>query len=458
MSAGHEANWDHLCTFISQVMQQKNVPGVAVGILHQGEEATAGFGVTNVDHPLPVTDETLFQIGSITKTFTGTALMRLVEMEKVDLDTAVRTYVPDFKVVDATASSQATVRHLLTHMSGWVGDFFIDTGSGDDALEKFVTRMAELEQLAPLGKVWSYNNAGFSLCGYIIELVTDKSYPTALKELVLEPLGLDSAFLDPGEVMTHRFAVGHSVGEQGPAVARPWPLPRQVWPAGGITCHVKDLLLYARFHLGDGTTENGDRLLSPVSLTSMRTPQVTVWGKEAWGLTWALDEVDGRRRILHRGSTVGQETLLVLIPEHDFAVAILTNADRGIEVTREVSRWALKEYLGLEESDPEPIEATEAIFAPYVGRYSRPFAELELGILGGRLVGQFTPKGSFPIEDAPVPPPPPPMSFALCEKDRLLAMDGAFKGRTADIVRKADGTIGWLRAMGRTSRIYARQT
>ncbi len=174
MGANHEANWDHLCQFVGKVMQEKGVPGVAVGILHGVETAAAGFGVTNVDHPLSVTDETLFQIDSITKTFTATAIMRLVEMGKLKLDATVRTYLPGFKVAYESAASQATIRHLLTHMGGWFGDFFPDTGGGDDALRRYMVDMAELEQLAPIGTVWSYNNSGFCLAGYVIETVTGK--------------------------------------------------------------------------------------------------------------------------------------------------------------------------------------------------------------------------------------------------------------------------------------------
>jgi CubicO group peptidase (beta-lactamase class C family) len=210
------------------------VPGVAVGVLYNGETYTAGFGVTHVEHPLPVTEDTLFQVGSISKTFTCTVVMRLVEMGKLGLDATVRIYLPGFKVSDEEASTRATVRHLLTHMAGWVGDFFHDTGAGDDALERYVADMSELEQLAPVGTVWSYNNAGFSVAGRIIEVVTGQTYEAALKELVLEPLGLGHCFLGPGEVITRRFAVGHRDGTEGAQVARPWPLPRGVYPAGGI--------------------------------------------------------------------------------------------------------------------------------------------------------------------------------------------------------------------------------
>jgi CubicO group peptidase (beta-lactamase class C family) len=449
MTASTKGTWERLTEFVKQGMEAKSVPGVAVGLLHEGEMSTVGLGVTNVEHPLPVTDETLFQIGSITKTFTGTAIMRLVEDGKLELDAPVRRYAPDFKVADEAAAAGATVRHLLTHMGGWAGDLFRDTGKGDDALARYVADMAELPQLAPLGTIWSYNNAGFSLAGYLIEAATGQTYEAALKELILEPLGLEHAYLDPGQVITHRFAVGHNTGEEGARVARPWPLARSAYAAGGIVCHVKDLLRYARFHLGDGQTEDGTHLLSAGSLAQMQSPQVTVWGKEAWGLTWAIEEIDEARQVSHRGGTNGQITLLGLIPEKHLAFAVLTNSDRGGEVTDKVRRWILKEYLGLDAPEPQPVEANEEELAQYAGRYTGFFDDIELGMLGGKLVGQVTYKRGFPNEETPPRPAPPPMSLGKCEKDRLVVIDGRAKGDRAEVIRQEDDRIGWLRVGGR---------
>ena len=452
MNNHDEANFNHLKDFIARLMEKKKIPGVAVGILHEGKIYTAGFGVTNVDHPLSVTDETLFQIGSITKTFTGTAMMCLVEMGKLDLDATVRTYLPDFKVADEAATSQATIRHLLTHTSGWVGDFFEDTGAGDDALPKYMAKMADLEQLAPIGTVCSYNNSGFYLAGYIIEKVTGEKYEDALKEFVLEPIGLENCYFDPGDVITHRFAVGHGVGEEGTSVARPWPLPRAAYAAGGLVCPIKDLLCYARFHLGDGTAEDGTRLLTPDSMSLMHKPQVTIWGEnESVGLTWFINDENGIRKLSHGGGTVGQVSLLTLVPENHFAIAIFTNANEGGVVTGEVSRYALEKYLGIQSKKPAPIESSVEELAPYVGRYVRPFAELELGILAGRLIGQIIFKEAGLSKD--VPPPLPPISLALYEKDRLIVLDGPAKDARVDVIRKSDGTIGWLR----WGRIYKRK-
>jgi len=147
---------------ITEAMERLHVPGVAVGIIHDGAEHVAAFGVTNVDYPAPVVEDTLFQIGSTTKTLTATTVMRLVEEGKIDLDTPIRAYLPDLRLADEATAAGVTTRHLLTHTAGWSGDHFLDTGRGEDALAGYVASMADLPQLTPLGQVCSYNNAAFS--------------------------------------------------------------------------------------------------------------------------------------------------------------------------------------------------------------------------------------------------------------------------------------------------------
>src|SRR5688572_2401144 len=175
-------------------MKRLKVPGMAIGIWHKGKEYAEGFGVTSVEHPLPVTADTLFQTGSISKTFTGTIMMKLVEDGKVDLDAPVKKYITDFKVQDKDVTDKVTVRHLLTHMGGWVGDYFNDFGNGDDALDRMVKDIAKLPQVQPLGKIWSYNNTGFNIASRVIEIVTKKSYEQAAQEMLLDPLHLDMTF------------------------------------------------------------------------------------------------------------------------------------------------------------------------------------------------------------------------------------------------------------------------
>src|SRR2546430_623690 len=135
MTAGTTTDTDFglLCERVEAAMTHFQVPGVALGLWHDGQEHMAGFGVTNVNHPLPVDADTLFQIGSTTKTVTATAAMRLVERGVLDLDAPVRTYLPDLRLADDDVAARVTLRHLFTHTAGWEGDVFDDTGAGDDA-------------------------------------------------------------------------------------------------------------------------------------------------------------------------------------------------------------------------------------------------------------------------------------------------------------------------------------
>ena len=138
---GSTARFDELGALAPARMAELKIPGVALGVIVDGEEHTAGFGFTSMDHPLPVDADTLFPIGSTTKTYTGTAMMRLVEAGTLDLEAPVRAYLPDFRVADAGASREVRLRHLVTHTAGWVGDFEQETGDGDDALARSVVAM-----------------------------------------------------------------------------------------------------------------------------------------------------------------------------------------------------------------------------------------------------------------------------------------------------------------------------
>src|ERR671935_2096506 len=182
---------DTLRKFVEEAAARLEVPGVSVGVFADGEEQYAFFGVTSLENALPVDENTLFQFGSTGKTFTATAMLRLVEQGKVDLNEKVRKYVPELQLKDEDVAREVTVLQLFNHTAGWQGDFFEDTGQGDDALATYVEKMATLEQVYPLGKVVSYNNASLSLAGRVIEKVTGLTFEQAIKDLLLQPLGLN---------------------------------------------------------------------------------------------------------------------------------------------------------------------------------------------------------------------------------------------------------------------------
>jgi CubicO group peptidase (beta-lactamase class C family) len=434
--------FDDLCAALESALAETATPGAAVGLLREGEEHVAGFGVTSVESPLEVTPETLFQIGSITKTFTGTVAMILVERGELDLDAPVRRYLPKLRLEDEQVAARVTMRHLLTHTAGWVGDWFADHGNGDDALERMVADLARLPQLTPLGDVWSYNNAGFYLAGRVIEVVTGESYEQVVGDLLLEPLGLDQTLIFAEDVMTRRFAVGHHRNDSGPpTVARPWAIGRAHHAAGGLSSTVRDLLRYARFHLSEG-----ESILTRASLDELRRPSVRAESIFGWvGITWSVDDATGVRVVSHGGGTNGQVSWLAFLPEQESAFAIVTNHQRGGEVIA-AAKAVLLEAVGAK--SPERI-AVVLDPAEYLGMYGSPLVDVDLRADEDGMELVIRHRGGFPAEDSPPMPDPPPVPVAFYERDKLFVPEGPEKDSEAEFLRGPDGRIAWLRFGGR---------
>ncbi|MEP7133673.1 MAG: serine hydrolase domain-containing protein [Chloroflexota bacterium] len=448
-TSSHNSNFKTISTKIQKEMKRLHVPGVSIGIYHQGKEWTAGFGVTSVEHPLPVTPDTLMQVGSISKTFTGTMLMMLAEQGKIDLDAPVRKYIKDFKLADDSVAKKVTIRHLLTHTGGWVGDYFNDFGTGDDALDKMVKDIAKLPQVQPLGKIWSYNNAGFNIAARVIEVVTKKPYEQALQEMLLNPLGLNMTYLYPSDVLfTHRFVVGHSIEKKKVKVARPWAIGRAGNGVGGVVSTVKDLLKYARFHMGDGKSPSGNKIIKRKTLEAMRIKQVNAGGRGDMGITWFIRYADDLTAYAHGGATHGQQAYFFYIPEKDFALAILTNSDDGGIITAQTFGMALELYFGIKLKSPKPLANPQEL-KEFAGRYKIGTECFDIKVKGKQLVYHHIPLGGFPTPDTPPGPATPPMRFAFYQQDNLIGLDEPYNGALADILRDEKGRVEYFRVGGR---------
>ena len=403
--SGTDAKFEALVALTEAKMKEYGVPGVALGIVRDGAVSIRGLGVTNVEDPLPITAHTVFPIASISKTFAATAMMRLVEQGKVDLRAPVRTYLPDFRVRDEAVSRDVTVWHLLTHLGGWEGQVS-GPERGTETLTNFVASITDLMQIAPPGAAWSYNNAGFSIAGRVIEVVTGTPINRAIRDLVFQPLGLEHAGTTAGEFIVQRFAAGHSTRNGIPTLNRPFA-PSTSVTAGGVGVCMTDLLAYARFHMGDGTAANGERVLTRESLERLRTPQAHKQSTDDdIGIAWHLRNVGPIRTASHGGTLGGHILLLEIVPERNFAIAILTNSNAGWRLNQDVEREALKSYLGatyalnqaiahrgLVESLPsvEPL-ARQPDPTPYVGSYARPTNSVGVRAEGGKLFVQDRPK------------------------------------------------------------------
>jgi CubicO group peptidase (beta-lactamase class C family) len=434
-------------------MKRLQVPGVAIGIWHKGRDFADGFGITSVEHPLPVTADTLFQTGSISKTFTGTMIMKLVEEGNVDLDAPVKTYIEDFKVQDADVTEKVTVRHLLTHMGGWVGDYFNDFGNGDDALDKMVKDIARMPQVQPLGSIWSYNNTGFNIASRLIEIVTKKPYEQAAQEMLFDPLGLTMSFFYPSDMLfTHRFVVGHqkvkdkrSSPEDKVQVARPWAIGRAGNGVGGVVSTVRDLLKYARFHMSNGKKN----VLSGKSLRAMRVQQADAGPRGGMGITWFIRKVGDITFYAHGGATNGQQAYFFFIPEKDFALAILTNSDDGGIITAGITNYALALYFNAKSRLPKPIQKPASELKEYAGRYQIGTECFDLKVKGKYLVYHHIPLGGFPRPDTPPGPAMPPMRFLFYTNDKVIGLDEPYKDALGDFIRDARGELQFFRIGGR---------
>ena len=443
-----EDTFADLDAYISGRMEELKVPGVALGILGGGMQHLAGFGVTNVNHPLPVGEDTIFEIGSISKPVTGTAIMRLVEQGDLDLDAPVQTWLPEFRVADEAASSDVLLRHLVTHTAGWYDGADPETGRGDDALAKLVESMATLPQVTPPGEYFSYNNTGMCLAGRVIEAVTEQPYERAVADLVLQPLGMEHSHFFPEEMMAESFVVGHVLppGASEPVVAEPWSLPRAMNPAGGMLASVTDLMQFARLHLGDGTIE-GTPIVDASTLQFMQSelgPGGTVPSArspiEALGVNWLLYDQGGERIVSHAGGANGQLAVLIMVPSQQFALVMMTNAEAGLGLAFEVTDRVMMGMLGLPLPDHAVAPLTPEQQAEYVGKYVTPDGVQTIVVeeQDEGLALQANIPGIGEVSTA-----------LRMIGDDLVIMEYMGLGIFADFVRDDTGRVAWMRFVGR---------
>jgi len=284
----------------------------------------------------------------------------------------------------------------------------------------------------------------------VVEAATGMPFEQAARELVLDPLGMDKTFYFPDDVMiTHRFVVGHHIKDKKVKVSRPWAIGRAGAPVGGVISTVKDLLTYARFHMGDGRSTGGQKLLSVKSLRAMRKPQHPATGFDHIGLTWFIRNTGGLDIYTHGGATHGQIAGLYFIPEKDFALAVLTNGEDGRLVTKAALKSALQIYFEIDPPAPTFLDMPEETLRTYEGNYELPMTAFELKLNKGYLVLYDKPRGGFPTPDSPPLPAYPPMRLAFYDKDKIIMLDEPMKDSLGEFLRDADGALQYFRLSSR---------
>jgi CubicO group peptidase (beta-lactamase class C family) len=363
-------------TRLDALAQQYEVPGASLAVWHGGVLETAATGVINRNTRVDTTPDTLFQIGSITKLLTGTQTLQLIEEGRIGLDDPVRRHLPDFTLASPDAAFSITLRQLLTHTSGIDGDFFENTGIGEDKLARYVEACRLLPLLHAPGEFFSYCNVGFNLLGRVIELQRGTTWETALQRSLCGRLGPNTFVRYAHETPKYRTAIGHIRADPAdPLMVSPVAyLPLASAPAGSTLCATAtDLILFARTIIDGGTAPSGEEILKPASVARMLEQQIRLPSGnpvDAFGLAFMLFDWGGTRVVGHDGATIGQNAYLRMVPEHNTAVALLTNGGFPAELFQQLFTEVFDELLGIHPparpapspKQPDDIEAFRGVF------------------------------------------------------------------------------------------------
>lgn len=421
---------------------EHRVVGATLAVLRLGdggdELVEAATGVLNVTTGVPATTASVFQIGSITKVWTATLVVQLVEEGLLDLDAPVRAVLPDLALADEAVAATVTARQLLNHTSGIDGDVFTDTGRGDDCVAAYVASLSDAAQNHPLGATFSYCNSGYSILGRVVEVLRGTTWDAAVRERIVVPLGLASTTTLPEDTILHSAAVGHEVEEgSDPTRVATFLMPRSIGPAGLVTATAAEAAALAAAHLRGGVAADGTRILGEEAVAAMQehsTDLPDTWSLgDSWGLGWIRYGWDGHRLIGHDGSTLGQNAFLRALPEQGLVVALLTNGGHSSDLARALLGEVFEEVAGITAPPgivpPEqPYVPADAERAAVVGTYERAGVLTEVVERDGDLVMRLVPTG--PLAQLP--------GQDKVQEERLVPVsEGLFAARP-------EGVQGWI--------------
>lgn len=387
---------------LSALMGELHVPGVSIAVIHNGQiEWARGFGVTKAGGP-PVTPETLFQAASISKPVTALAVLHLVQLGKLDLDTDVNQYLKTWKVPENefTAKKKVTLRELLTHTAGTTVHGFPGYAAGAPVPTLVQVLNGEKPANTPAIRVdalpganWSYSGGGYVIIQQLLEDVTGKPFPKIMQELVLGPIGMThSTYEQPLPATGLREAAMPYKPDAQPVEGGPHTYPEMA-PAGLWTTP-SDLARYA-IEVQKALAGKSSRVISAATARKMLTA-----GMNHWGLGPATGGSEGHPYFGHGGANEGFQCSLIAFENGDGAV-IMTNSDRGGALGEEIQRTIAYEYKW---PDFQPTEHTLAkidpkVFDAYIGAYLVGRRYMTVSREGDRFYAHLT--GQQPVEIFP---------------------------------------------------------
>ncbi|HSJ09196.1 MAG TPA: serine hydrolase, partial [Longimicrobiales bacterium] len=348
---------------IAQAHEAWQVPGLAVAIVKDGRIVLAkGYGVRELGSNAPVDEHTLFAIASNTKAFTSAALAMLVDEGKLSWDDRVRDHLPWFQLYDPYVTEHMRIRDLLSHRSG------LGTYSGDllwygtpYSPEEVVRRARLLPPAGPFRASYGYSNLMFIAAGEVIRAVSGETWDVFVRRRILDPLGMRRTVTSTDSLPDRdNVATPHGMWK-GELTTFPWYNWDAMGAAGGIISSVSEMAEWLKLQLRGGITASGDTLFRPTqqwTMWTVHTPlAVSASNRElypstnfrGYGLGWSLNDYKGRRVVSHGGGYDGMYSRVMLVPEENLGIVVLTNGMTGVSTA--ITNQVADAYLGGETRD-----------------------------------------------------------------------------------------------------------
>jgi len=391
MSVSQSALQDQL----GELVAKHRVPGAVVAVWQDGELITAAAGLANLNTGVPMTVDTAFLTGSITKVWATTLFMTFVEEGLLDLDVPIVSYAPDIQFgADLDVARSLTFRHLVNHSSGVdSSDLFVESRPYPEGAEDYLGPLARAGKLTEPGIVSSYNNAGWIIAELVLRRLTAKNFVQHLHQRVVERLGVRRTVFSAREAMLHRTAIGSFPASDGTPEPTTQFMYPDSWAAPGtmtITT-VEDTIAFLRMHLADGVLPDGTRLLSHESIQAMQTPTSPdpTGPDSGFGLGWMYNGRGGTRIFSHGGGSLGGVAHAQISPEDNFAMAAFVNSHIGGPLHDDLVRLVLP-------SRPSPLATPtgeirrDVPLDAFTGKFSRVTMRTQITRESDHLLVQVT--------------------------------------------------------------------
>ena len=350
---------------VQRTMREFSVPGVAVGIVKNGRLIfSKGYGTRELGKQEPVDADTVFAIGSISKSFTTAALAMLVDEGRVHWDDRVIDSLPEFRMYDPYVTREFTIRDLLTHRSGLgtgAGDLLFVTPT-DFTREDVLHTLRYLKPVSSFRSQFAYDNLLYVVAGELVRAASGQSWEDFVATRIMAPLAMNGC-APASDRLARRdnLAAPHVLVEGVLKQIPPLEIP-VVGPAGGIQCNVNGMARWVQAQLAAGAVPGSERrLFSAEQGAEMWSAQISLpaGGRlsalthshfSAYGLGWGLEDFNGFKRVSHNGGLPGMVTHVSLIPELDLGVIVLTNQQDGYALAA-VTLPILDGYMGVARRD-----------------------------------------------------------------------------------------------------------